>query len=581
MNTSIERPAAGGSLAQAAVRAGRLLGRAELLVRRAPVPPPWLVLGALVVANWGIAAEAGRIAQHDGRLYYNGGDSTWYYTTAWSLGSGHIPLASTGYGYSLLIAPIARLAGPSLLAGSPWIIGFNQLVLGPIALLCIYGIVRMFASRWYAYLTTLIWVIFPVLVIHYFLADYHTLYVDVTLPSEIGLTALGDFPSMVVLLVAAYFVLRHLETRASIDAVAAGLAAGFAIAVKPANLLFLPAAAGALLVARRPRGLGLFALALLPALGGLTVWKYRGLGYLPAFSSAAPLALVLPVAFSLDLGRYIHLDWWHLHSNLDGLREFTWSQRMIYFVAGGGLIGLARRSLPAATLSGLWLAAYVVVKGSSPILDLRAGNFFTHLIAAFPAFFLLVVSVPYLVPVLGGRRPPSTLRPGCSQRLPKAACAVLGAILLVGFVAVSAFPLLPSATAADVPYPDLYVPMNGFAVEARTTGDTVTLNWHNTAPSGTRVSYAIYRTAAGQPVCAVAPGTRQCTIGGYQNQIGTVGAGSGLQGDGASFTDHPGAGRWTYHVVLSATPLGPQNPTDYVLMSRAVSITVRSHAAGK
>jgi hypothetical protein len=581
MNTSIERPdAADGHIAKVAVQAGRVLGRAELLVRRIPEPPPWLVLGMLVVANWGIAAEAGRIAQHDGRLYYNGGDNTWYYTTAWSLGSGHIPLASIGYGYSLLIAPIARLAGPSPLAGSPWIIGFNQLVLAPIALLCIYGIVRMFASRWYAYLTTLIWVIFPVLVIHYFLADYHTIYVDVTLPSEIGLTALGDFPSMVVLLVAAYFVLRHLETLASIDAVAAGLAAGFAIAVKPANLLFLPAAAGALLVARRPRGLGLFALALLPALVSLTVWKDRGLGYLPAFSSAAPLALVLPVAFSLDLGRYIHFDWWHLHSNLDGLREYTWSQRMIYFSAGGGLIGLARRSLPAATLSGLWLAAYVVVKGSSPLIDIRAGNFFSHLIAAFPAFFLLVVSVPYLVPVLGSRRPRSTLRPGSSQRLPKAACAVLGAILLVGLVAVSALPHLPSASAADFPYPDLYIPANGFAVEARTSGDAVTLNWQHMAPSGTRVSYAIYRTASDESLCAVEPGARPCTLTGYQDQIGTVDAGSG-GGDRTSFTDHPGAGRWTYHVVLSATPIGPQNPTDYLLMSRAVAVAVRAHPAGQ
>ena len=61
-----------------------------------------------------------------------------------------------------------------------------------------------------------------------------------------------------------------------------GLAAGFAIAVKPSNLLFLPAPLLVLLVARsqgaRPLRRCDFAVVI-----ALTVWKYRGLGYLPAF----------------------------------------------------------------------------------------------------------------------------------------------------------------------------------------------------------------------------------------------------------------------------------------------------------
>ena len=162
MNTSLERPTAGdGFLSQAAVRAGRVLGRADLLVRRMPQPPTWLVLGALVIAGWGIAAESSRVALHNGWLYSNGGDDTWYYTSAWALAHGHLPLASISYGYPLLIAPFALIAGPNLLHGLPWIVLFNQLVLAPIALVSIYGIVRMFASRWYAYLTTLLWVVSP------------------------------------------------------------------------------------------------------------------------------------------------------------------------------------------------------------------------------------------------------------------------------------------------------------------------------------------------------------------------------------------------------------------------------------
>ena len=84
--------------------------------------------------------------------------------------------------------------------------------------------------------------------------------------------------------VTAYFVLRHIGTRANIDAVAAGLAAGLAIAIKPSNALFLPAAAGALLVGRRARGLALLVLALLPAILGLAIWRDRGLGHVFGFA---------------------------------------------------------------------------------------------------------------------------------------------------------------------------------------------------------------------------------------------------------------------------------------------------------
>jgi len=573
MSASFDRPtAAPGTLERLAYRAGRVLGRIQAL----PAPPPWIVLGALVVASWGIAAEAGRVARHNGWLYYHGGTGTWYYTSAWALGNGHLPRASLGYGYPLLIAPFARIAGASMLDGLPWIIAFNQLVLAPIALLSLYGIVRMFASRWYAYLATLLWVVFPVLVIHYFLADYHTRYVDITLPAEVGLTPLGDFPSMVVLLVAAYFALRHVQTRAGVDAVAAGLAAGLAIAIKPANLLFLPAAAGALLVGRRLRGLGLFALALVPALVSLAIWKHRGLGYVPAFADAAPLAVVLPLGFGLDLSRYVSFNWWHLHHNFDGLREYTWSQRLIYFVAGGGLIGLLRRWLPAATLAGLWLAAYVIVKGTATNTEIVTGTFFAPLIAAFPAFFLLVVSVPFLIPVYGGRRPAAALQPASREGLPKVACGVLGAILVIGLLAVSVLPKLPSASAAVTPG-NLYVPLNGFTLAARTNSHGVTLSWSKRAPSGTRATYAIFRSPSGSPVCSPA-GWSACTFDSVR--IGSVDTKLD-EPYVTSFTDRPPAGGWTYRVALSATPLGAPIASDFVLFSRPVSVTVRAAPAGK
>ena len=571
MSASIDRETAGGGvLEQIGYRTGRLLGRAEVLVRRLPTPPPWLVLGVLVLASWGIAAEVGRIALHDGWYYDGGSEDSWYYTTSWLLAHGHLAGAEISYGYPLLLTPFARAAGPNLVNGLPSIVVFNQLVLAPIALLCIYGITRMFARRWYAYLVTLLWVVFPVLVIHYFLADYHTRYVDLTLPSAVGLTALGDYPSMVALLVSAYFVLRAAATRADLDALAAGLAAGLAVTIKPANLLFLPAAVVAFAIARRPRALAVFAAAVVPALIGLTIWKYRGLGYLPVAPSAAgaSFALVVPLAVAgLNLHPYLQFNWQELHHNLDGFREYTWSQRMVYWTGIAGLIGLARRSFVVAGLAATWIGSYLIIKGSSNTSDLGDGDFLLHMIAAFPGYFLLVVSVPFLVPVYGGRRPPAPVTPTSSSRLPRISAAVLGAITLIGIVVVAALPQLASPAAATFNAANLYVPVNAFTLTAATSGGAVTLHWGPQTPTGTRATYAIFRDPADQVVCTPqGNGANACAFDGTQV--------AAQAGNGSSHTDHPGPGTWTYRVALSETPLGPQAPTDYVLISRPVTVHV-------
>ena len=437
MSASFDRPAAGATPSgKVSYRAGRLLGRIAVTAERIP---PWTVLGAIMLVGWGVAVAAGRIAGHDGWLYYHGGDGTWYYTTAWVLGNGHIPAAVIGYGYPLLIAPIAGIAGSSLLDGIPAVVIFNQLVLAPIALVCIYGITRMFASRLYAYIVSLLWVLAPVVVIHYFLADYHSRYVDLTLPSAIGLTGLGDYPSMVVLLVSAYFLLRAIATAATLDAVAAGLAAGLALAVKPANALFLPAVLVALVVARKPRVLAIVALSLVPSLLGLAMWKYRGLG-------------------GLHVHQHVNFDWGQLHHNLDSIREYTWSQRMVYWFALAGIVGLARRSYVAAALAVTWFASYLLVKGTSPTVDFVTASFMTHLIAAFPAYFLLAVSVPFLVPIYGRRRPPSPVGPDTPLTAPKIAVSVLGFLAVVGFLAVALLPTLDSPAAAKQIHLNLYLP---------------------------------------------------------------------------------------------------------------------------
>ena len=218
----------------------------------------WLS-GPLLIGEWVVNYRAAMIAVHNGWQFYSGGDGSWYYTTTTVLAHGHIPQATLGFGYSLVLAPIVHFAGPNAMLGLPAIVVFNQLVLVPIALVCVYAIAHMIGGRWFALFTGAVWVLFPLAAIPYFRADYHERYVDMQMPQMVGLSGEGDYPSMVLLLVSAYFVLRFVRFGRRLDVVTSGLAAGFAIAVKPSNLLFLPAPFLVLLVARNPRALALFA----------------------------------------------------------------------------------------------------------------------------------------------------------------------------------------------------------------------------------------------------------------------------------------------------------------------------------
>jgi hypothetical protein len=510
---------------------------------------------------------------HNGPVYYHGGDSNWYYTSAWELANGRIPFASIGYGFPLVTAPIAKIAGPSLVAGLPAIFAFNFLVLAPVALLCIYAIARMLAGRVYAYLVCVLWVAFPVLVIHYFLADYHARYVDMTLPAAVGLTDRGDFPSMVVLLVAAYFTLRLASTSRDLDALAAGLAIGFAFAIKPSNILFAPAPALALLVARRYRGMLIAAGATVPSLVALTIWKHRGLGYVPALSSGrtglalAAMAITI-VAVQLNLLRYIPINWDILHQNLDGFREYTWSQRVVYFTTIGGLVGLLRRSTVAGVLVGTWLAVFVFVKGSHPGSDFAIGGFFSHLVPAFPAYFLLVASLPFLLPFYGrrDRRPP--LRHS-SRALPAVAAGVLGVITVAGLLVVTLLPTSAHATTADVEsYGFFLVPIDTFHLDAKIVGDSVRLRWPSAGPGGNDARYAVLRTAGSADQCPrIAGSSGACRL-----QADLV---SSVPGTVLSTVDRPPPGTWTYRIGQSVSAdSAHRGNTDFIVLSTPVRVRV-------
>jgi hypothetical protein len=542
--------------------------------------PVWAVLAVLVLAQWATVAVVAAVAQHNGPYYFTGGDATWYWTSAWVLGHGHIPQAVVSYAYPFLLAPLALIAGPSMIAGLPLAMAFNALVLWPIALLCVYGISKTIGGRGFAYVTTLVWTFFPLAAIRYFYHRYHVRYLDQNLPSSLGLTVTGDFPSLVALLVAAYFTLRALTERTLAAALMAGAATGLAATIKPANLVFLPAPIAALAVARRGRELLVFGAALLPALGGLALWKYRGLGYVPAFShSTSALALGAstqpPALGFLGLHNYVHLNLHHLVRNMYAVREFTWSLRMLTWALVAGVIGLARRSAPIAVLIGGWLACFLFLKGTNAGVNVTDGSFFRYLAPSFPAFFLGLAAIVLLVPRFGRRLAAA----GRSERFApigrRGWAALLGVAALalaIPVLALAAFHPLTQPRATEIPALDQYTPVNVFSLAATPVpGGRVRLSWPSQSRRGARVSYAIFRLPADALACPPrAHAAAACTF--YTDRLNSHVIPTGWTRQ-TSAKDHPGAGKWVYRVAVTVEPDASLRG-DYILLSRPVTVDV-------
>ena len=265
---------------------------------------------------------------------------------------------------------------------------------------------------------------------------------------------MADFPSMVLVLAGVLFVVRSLSPGRVPDAVMAGLMIGAAGALKPPNLLVVAGVGLAYVVARRWReGLACGA-AIVPALLVLLLWKVRGLGEIPVFAlgqTQVAAGSVPPVA-DLKLGRYFDLDLEHWRTQMDQLREFFWSARLVQWAPFAGLVAVfrVRRGAIAALLGG-WLAAFILVKGFSIRADIQANTFWRLLMPAWPAYLLLFASIPLLVPTLARRlgervRPPSNS--SVSSRWIVAAVVVTVVIPAVAIAA--ATPLGPSPAQAVV-----------------------------------------------------------------------------------------------------------------------------------
>jgi hypothetical protein len=566
-----------GAAMSTVAAAGRLAQSRDAVIRSARFVEslsPARVIATFVAVEWLAVLVTGLVVRHAGWIYYQGGDQLWYYTLGWALGHGHITQTPVGYGWSFVLSPIALIAGPNLVSAFPAIILLDVLVLMPVAMLALYGIATHIGGRLFGYWALLLWVVVPFIGIRYTNTGYHQKYTELLLPQAFGLTAMADFPTTVAALVSVYFCMRTLtrEQPELLDGLACGTAAGIAIAIKPATSIFLAGIAVALAYRRRFAIAGAVVAAMVPALAALALWKERGLGHVPLLSHSAPeprgLATAAPLA-ALNLHKYTHeVSWSRFLNNLDLIREHFWSNRLIEWLVIAGLIGLARRSRSSALLVGTWFAAFAIVKGGYVQASVEDGSFFRVMMPAYPAFLLLLASMPLLLP-----HAPKALRdytPTFRRPAARTRWALLGVTILISavvplaaFAAASRGPGLDPTTVGKTVMP---IPGNiGIGLAAKVDGKQIVLTWRKQDPLGGPVFFRVWRGRTDVFSCSTptASGGRICNVN--LPEVGTTHA--------DRFVDHPGAGHWVYRVAIAANWLNNAGYGDPYLVSSPITVT--------
>jgi hypothetical protein len=559
----LDRP--GGRAGELAERAWRA---AVLAWERIPLREPWRVLGPLLAVHWLALAAFVRSVHHDGWLFYQGGDQIWYWTTSWLLAHGSIPIPRVSYGWPLVELPFTWATGASYLSGLPGLVILQVVVLAPIALYCVYDLAARIGGRAVGYLAALVWTVAPYAAIPLFVQRYHDKYVDQFLPHALGLTAMADYPGMVLLLAGAALALRAYQSRHPSVAMLAGLVAGLSCGIKPSNLIWPPLMAAVFLGARRWRELIGFGAGLAPAIGTLTLWKYQGFGYVPAFAyEQARLALGSDTLLA-PYHRYVNIDWHQLDVNKAQLAEVFFSVRVLEIAPVAGAIAVARRSWGAALSLSLWYWAIVIVKGASDTASVENGSFFRFVMPAAPALIVLLAALPLLVPrggvALARRLPAPAARP-VPKRALVAAVFALGLVPVVAAAAVS--PLGPGGD-RTIQVASISVPVVGqLHLRAQVHGRVVQLRWASAGSASARVFYRLYRANGPYDLTCKqvhAGAAHECHEAGD-----IIGSGRGLV-----LRDRPGSGVWTYRIGVAANYLNDASLGDVFLASRPVTVRV-------
>lgn len=535
----------------------------------------WQALAAIVVVDWLAILGLGLTVRHAGWTWYQGGDQLWFYTDGWLLAHGHLGYAGVGYLWPALLAPIARVAGPNVQNAYPAVVLIDVLLLMPVALVTLYAIGKRIAGRIFGYWCTALFVAMPFLGIVYVNTGYHQRYVEQFLPQALGLTALSDFPALVAVLISAYFCLRIVldASPRTTHALASGLAAGAAVGIKPSAALFLGGPALALFDARRLRPALLFAAGIAPAAVTMGLWKLRSSHHIPPL--AQPGTLHLAAAASLPLAvnfhRLINLDWSHLGGELANVRRYFAVGRLVEWAPVAGVFGLGRRSPGAAVLIGGWFGTFVLVKGTWDDASLETGSLLRILIPAFPAFALLVASLPLLWPGLPQRlspqQEPAPAPPRTSRRTLQAlvAAALLTAVFPFVAIAATSPEHGPSPHAVSIGTTNGPSPTDvQMGLTAHSAGGKVVLTWQPQHSVGGPLFYHVFRGPVGTPdyLCDASTHVQRCYF--KLDDLGPTRS--------TRYVDTPGRGTWVYRIGVAANWLDDSSLGDvYVLSSRVVA----------
>ena len=492
---------------------------------------PWNVLLPLVLVQWLLLLLLTRRIVHNGWLFAQDATATGFYSTAWSFAHGHIPSALVGYGWPLLTTPIAATAGVNLLDALPLLVLLQTLVLLPIVLLAVYGVASRIGGRLLGYVTAAAWVLVPYLVHPLFGPGYHPTYVQQMLPQALGLTGLGAFPSLVCVLVAAYFTLCSIDTADRVHAGLGGLFAGFAVALDPANILFLAAPAVAYILARRWSPALVFGAALLPALMTVTLWQYRALGHMP----------------------HVHaqLDLHHLHVLSVDFRNSFYSDRLVELPFIAGAIALGRRSWIKSAFVSAWFLSYLLVRGSAPETSVGTGSWFATFMPAYPAFLIACCSVFLLVPRLGERlaAAPAVRDPRRLEWRDRRVVAVAIVLAVLPLLVIASLPLQKTATVVVYPGERALVPVDEALLPSAYGGHVAAqLTWPTVQSDGAASFYTVFRSAgdgSGGVACDSDHGATRCVLA--MRRLASLTVNSYLD-----FNPEVPPGRWTYRVGLSA-----------------------------
>ena len=458
---------------------------------------PTHVLAAILVLQIAAVAGVAAAAQHDGWMWFQGGDQLWHWTGAWLISDGWLPPTYVGWVWSMLLAPAAAILGPSFVAAAPLYVLVQPLTLVPLATALVYACGSRLGGRWFGAGAAAIWVFAPLVAIPLFVDRYHDRWVDQFLPQLYGLSGLSDLPTTVVVVAAMVATLRALDRPLYFEGALAGALMGLALGLKPSSALFLAAPVTALAVARAWRTAAAFVLGMVPFLLVLAVWKVRGLGELPAFAdgtagrvAAGPdgLLAVNPV------DRYLELDWDHLDGNLDQLREFFWSARLLVWIPIAGTIGLFRLSIPKALLVALWFWPYVIAKGTSQLVTVESGSFWRHVMPALPAYALMLAAIALLVPGVAARI--RAAEPPAPRQLPQRALALAGAVaFLVPLATIALVRPVDGPRAIQMFEEGTLIPVvDDLRIDATRSGDRLQLRWSRPDTGRSTPFYRLFRS---------------------------------------------------------------------------------------